>query len=74
MMADAVEAASRSLKEYSDESISNLVESVLSNRLTNSILERADISMREVASVKKIFKKMLGEIYHARIIYPKLNK
>ena len=74
MMADAVEAASRSLKEYSDESISNLVESVLANRLTNSILERADISMREVASVKKIFKKMLGEIYHARIIYPKLNK
>lgn len=74
MMADAVEAASRSLKEYSDESISALVEGVLSKRLSGNTLERADISMREIATVKKVFKKILSEIYHARIVYPKLKQ
>lgn len=74
LMADAVEAASRSLKEYSDESISNLVEGVLAKRLSGNTLERADISMKEIATVKKVFKKTLGEIYHARIAYPKLQK
>ena len=74
MMADAIEAASRSLKEYSDDSISDLVENVVAKRLSNNMLERADISFKEITTIKKIFKKMLSEIYHARIAYPKLKK
>ncbi len=70
MMADAVEAASRSLKDYSAESISKLVDGILSQRMSDSQLVRADISIKEINIVKVIFKKHLGEIYHARIAYP----
>ncbi len=70
MMADAVEAASRSLKDYSAESISRLVDGILSQRMSDSQLIRADISIKEINIVKAIFKKQLGEIYHARIAYP----
>lgn len=70
MMADAVEAASRSLREYSEESISALVENVLSKRLSPEQLSDADISLKEINTVKKVFKKQLQEMYHARIAYP----
>lgn len=70
MMADAVEAASRSLKDYSIESISKLVDGILSQRMSDSQLVRADISIKEINIVKSIFKRHLGEIYHARIAYP----
>ncbi len=70
MMADAVEAASRSLKDYSAESISKLVDGILSQRMSDSQLIKADISIKEINIVKAIFKKQLGEIYHARIAYP----
>lgn len=71
MMADAVEASSRTLKDYSPESISRLVEGILSKRLSDSQLIMADISIKEINIVKEIFKKQIGEIYHARIEYPK---
>lgn len=71
MMADAVEAASRSLKDYSKESISDLVDNILSQRISDSQLALADISIKEINIIKDVFKKHLGEIYHARIAYPK---
>lgn len=74
MIADAVEAASRSLKEYSEESISNLVDSVVYKRVTGNMLERADISLKEINTVKKVLKKILSEIYHARIAYPNIKR
>lgn len=70
MMADAVEAASRTLKDYSAESISKLVESITSQRINDSQLAMADISIKEINVVKAVFKKHLQEIYHARIAYP----
>lgn len=74
MMADAVEAASRSLKDYSEQSISNLVERILASRLDDSQLVRADISLKEIGEVKASFKRYLQQIYHARIAYPKRQK
>lgn len=74
MMADAVEAASRSLKDYSEQSISNLVERILASRLDDSQLVRADISLKEIGEVKASFKRYLQQIYHARIVYPKRQK
>jgi hypothetical protein len=74
MMADAVEAASRSLKDYSEESISALVERIMANRFDDSQLAEADISIRDINSVKESFKTYLMQIYHARIAYPKQQK
>ena len=71
MMADAVEAASRTLKDYSEESISALVERILSSKFDDSQLVEADISLREINLVKASFKRYLQQIYHARIAYPK---
>lgn len=70
MMADAVEAASRTLKNYSAESISSLVDGILSKRISDDQLINANISIKEINIVKSTFKKHLGEIYHARIAYP----
>lgn len=74
MMADAVEAASRTLKDYSAESISKLVDSITSQRISDSQLAMADISIKEINVVKAVFKKHLQEIYHARIAYPPKKK
>ena len=74
MMADAVEAASRSLKDYSEESISQLVERILASRFEDSQLAQADISLNEIGQVKESFKRYLQQIYHARIAYPKRQK
>lgn len=74
LMADAVEAASRSLKDYSAESISNLVENIIGKRLNDSQLVEADISIKDIEIVKRIFKDHLNQIYHGRIAYPELRK
>ena len=71
MMADAVEAASRSLKDYSEESISALVERILASKFDDSQLAEAAISLKEINTVKAVFKQYLQQIYHARIAYPK---
>ena len=70
MMADAVEAASRTLKDYSKESITKLVDNITSQRISDSQLAMADISIKEINIVKAVFIKHLQEIYHARIAYP----
>lgn len=74
MMADAVEAASRTLKDYSEESISKLVDAITSQRLSDSQLVEAKISIKEINQVRAVFKQHLKEIYHARIAYPPKKK
>ena len=74
LMADAVEAASRSLKDYTPESISNLVDSIISKRLSDSQLVEADISIKEIETVKRMFKERLEQVYHERIAYPTIKK
>ena len=71
MMADGVEAASRSLNNYNHESIENLVDFMIDNNIKNGQFENADINFRDIKKIKKIFKKMLLNIYHVRIEYPK---
>ena len=71
MMADAVEAASRTLEDYSEERISALVDRILDSKADESQLQEADISLREIGVVKASFKQYLQQIYHARIAYPK---
>ena len=74
MMADAVEAASRSLKDYTSESISELVEKIISTRLNDKQLSKANISIKEINLVKASFKKDLKQVYHSRISYPERIK
>lgn len=71
MIADAVEAASRSLKEYSEESIATLVDSVVAKRIAGNQLIRSDVTFRNLNTIKAVMKRQIKEIYHARIAYPK---
>lgn len=74
MMADSVEAASRSLKEYTPEAISNLVDKIIDTQISDGLLKEAPISFRDVETVKNTFKKRLSTIYHSRVQYPEMNK
>ncbi|MGJ1203542.1 HD family phosphohydrolase [Sphingobacterium lactis] len=69
MMADSVEAASRALKEPTEESINNLVDKIIDHKLMQRQFQNADITMREISESAKIFKSMLKSIYHVRIDY-----
>lgn len=70
MMADSVEAASRSLKAPSAQSIAALVDGIIDKQVQNQQFINADITLRDMARIKKLFKKMLNSIYHVRIEYP----
>ena len=72
-MSDAVEAASRSLKSYDEESISKLVEGVVNGQIADGQFKDAPISFRDVEVAKSIFKVKLQNIYHTRIQYPELK-
>ncbi len=70
MMADTVEAASRSLKNPDEESINNLVENVINKQIESHQFDNSDVTLRDIRRIKKIFKKKLLNIYHLRIEYP----
>jgi membrane-associated HD superfamily phosphohydrolase len=73
MLADGVEAASRSLKHYDVVSISELVDNIIDYKIKQNQLINADITFKDITIIKKIFKKRLLNIYHARIDYPTSN-
>jgi hypothetical protein len=71
MMADATEASSRSLHKYDAESIDELVEGIIDGQIEQKQFNNCDITLRDITSIKKIFKKKLRSIYHVRVEYPK---
>lgn len=74
MMADAVEAASRSLKEHTSENIAALVDKIIDSQIAQGLHNESPISFRDVEAVKQTFIDRLRTIYHARISYPDLKK
>jgi len=70
MMADAVEASSRSLKEYSEEKIRELVDTIIDNQMEEGQFTLAPITFRDISRIKETFVSRLNTIYHARIEYP----
>ena len=74
MMADSVEAASRSLPEYTEESISNLIEKIIDSQVAEGYFKECPITFKDIATVKAVFKEKLKTIYHTRISYPELKK
>ena len=69
MLADSVEAASRSLKEPDAQSINDLVDRIVSYKLNQGQLNDSNITLKDIETIKAIFKKMLMSIYHVRIDY-----
>ena len=73
MMADAVEAASRSLPEYTEESIANLVNKIIDGQLADGHFKECPITFKDIADAKQVLIDSLKTIYHTRISYPELN-
>ena len=69
MMADSVEAAARSLKSPTLEDIDLLVEKIINNQIDNNQFVNADITMKSITQIKKLFKKKLQSIHHVRVEY-----
>ncbi|MBD5296104.1 MAG: HDIG domain-containing protein [Bacteroides sp.] len=74
MMADCVEAASRSLKDYSKENIDNLIDKIIDSQIADGLLKESPLSFADVETIKDTFKKRLATIYHTRIAYPEIKK
>ena len=73
MMADAVEARSRSLTEYTEASIDQMVEDMIDGQIAEGEFKDAPITFRDVELVKSVFKEKIKNIYHNRIKYPDLK-
>lgn len=74
MMADCVEAASRSLKDYSQQSIDRLVDNLIDSQVADGLLRESPLSFKDVETIKRTFKKRLATIYHTRIAYPSIKE
>ncbi len=70
MMADAVEAASRSLKEYTTESITGLVNRIIDSQIDEGLHNDSPLSFRDISEIKNIFISRLSTMYHSRVSYP----
>ena len=73
MLCDSIEAASRTLKEHTPQSYSDFVERIVGGKAAEGQLSEAEITIRELNTVKDVLKGYLAQIYHERVDYPKRN-
>lgn len=73
MMCDAVEAASRSLKEVNEENLSELVEKIVGGQFKAGYFDECPITFKDIAIAKEVLITKLRTIYHTRIQYPELK-
>lgn len=74
MMADAVEAASRSLKEHTPQAIADLVNKIIDGQIADGMFDESPLEFRDIPVIKEAFIKRLKTIYHSRIVYPDAPK
>ncbi|MBQ6286464.1 MAG: HDIG domain-containing protein [Bacteroidales bacterium] len=74
MICDSVEAASRTLKDYSPETFSQFVEKIVAGKMNIGQFDEADISIKDLNAVKDVLKSYLAQIYHERVVYPNRKK
>ena len=74
MLADGVEAATRSLPEKNAETIKKMIDQIIDSKVANHELDNAPITFRDIKDIKAIFLEKLKNIYHLRIQYPSENK
>ncbi len=70
MMADAIEASSRSLKEYTEENITKLVNTIIDQQVKEGFFEECPITFKDISTAKMVLIEKLKSIYHTRIAYP----
>ena len=74
MMADSVEAASRSLKDYSDESIKKQIDKIIDAQIADGLMKNAPLTFKDIEMIKNEFLERIKTMYHTRISYPDLKK
>ena len=74
MMADACEAATKSLNDHSEETITAMVNKIIDTQVSEGLLREAPISFRDVETIKRLFVERLRTAYHARVAYPDDDK
>ena len=74
MMADSVEAASRSLTEYTDKTIKELVNTIIDGQIEEGLLQNTPLTFSDISIIKITFMNKLKTMYHTRIIYPALKE
>ena len=74
MMADSVEATSRSLKEYTEENINDIVDKIIDGQMAAGYFKECPITFKDISTVKAVFKEKLRTMYHTRISYPQLKQ
>jgi len=74
MMADSVEAASRSLTEYTDKTIKDLVNKIIDSQIADGLLQNSPLTFNDIGIIKKSFMTKLKTMYHTRIVYPTLKE
>lgn len=73
MMCDAVEATSRSLKDYSEENLRAVVNRIVDGQVSEGVFKECPITFKDIADAKEVLVESLKTIYHTRISYPDLN-
>ena len=74
MMCDAVEASSRSLPEYTEDSINQLVDKIIDSQVAEGFFSECSITFKDIAVAKMVLKDKLKTIYHTRISYPEMGE
>jgi len=74
MMADSVEAASRSLSEYTDSTIRDLVNKIIDSQIADELLQNSPLTFNDISIIKTSFMNKLKTMYHTRIVYPALKE
>ena len=74
MVCDSVEAASRTMKEFTPEAYDRLVESIVAGKEKEGQFEDADITLRDLNLMKSMLKTYLQQIFHGRVSYPKRKR
>ncbi|MDR0768364.1 MAG: HDIG domain-containing protein [Dysgonamonadaceae bacterium] len=74
MMADSVEAASRSLTDYSENSFRTLIDKIVDGQIADGLMENAPLTFKHIKEIKQVFLKRLLSVYHSRITYPEIVK
>jgi membrane-associated HD superfamily phosphohydrolase len=74
MLADAIEAASRSIKDPTRDKIEGMVRKIIYNKLNDGELDSSGLSMVELKKVQNVFLNMLYGIFHTRIEYPDTDR
>ena len=73
MMADSVEATSRSMTDYSETSLRNMIDKIIKSQIADGLLEDAPLTLKDIKEIKQVFLERLLSVYHLRITYPEIK-